>query len=140
MTNTPKATVAAIITRQMDGATQILLTRRNVPPFKGQWCLPGGHLDRYEPIKEAIRREVREETGLEFDAAFFGSFDEIMPKHNIHAVVSVFAGEGSGTLQAQESEVSEINWFSLHDACEQDLAFKHNDIVICYRDRNATNG
>ena len=41
----PITTVAAIIKNDED---KILLTRRNVAPFKGQWCLPGGHIDENE--------------------------------------------------------------------------------------------
>jgi 8-oxo-dGTP diphosphatase len=59
----PIATVAAIIKNE---AGKILLTRRNVDPFKGQWCLPGGHIDDNEKAFDAVIREAKEETGLEF--------------------------------------------------------------------------
>ena len=72
----PKTTVAAIIHNDQ---AQVLLTRRNIPPFKGLWILPGGHIDDYEAAQTAIVREVKEETGLDFAAIFFGYFDEIIP-------------------------------------------------------------
>jgi len=125
----PIATVAAII-KNDEG--KILLTRRNVEPFKGQWCLPGGHIDTYESIKDAIIREVKEETGLDFEATFFNYSDEIIEERDIHATVMVFAGRGSGQVITQENEVSEFDWFSLEEAHLLPLAFEHNKILQEY--------
>ena len=49
----PITTVAAIIKNDKD---EILLTRRNVEPFKEQWCLPGGHIDENEKALDAVNR------------------------------------------------------------------------------------
>jgi len=46
-----------------DGRT--LLIRRGSEPLKGQWSIPGGTLEVGETIEEGVRRELREETGLE---------------------------------------------------------------------------
>ncbi len=128
----PETTVAAIITAPDDNASKILLTRRNIEPFKGHWCLPGGHIDRYEAAGEAAIREVKEETGLDFEAQFFGYFDEIIPERNIHAVVIVFEGRGTGALSAQQDEVMAIEWFAIDKARSLALAFAHNDILEAY--------
>lgn len=42
----------------------VLLVRRGNPPLKGQWTLPGGMVELGEKVQTAVRREVREETGL----------------------------------------------------------------------------
>lgn len=42
----------------------IVLVKRGVEPFIGEWCLPRGFIDTDERPKQAIAREVREETGL----------------------------------------------------------------------------
>lgn len=131
----PKATVAAIVTADNGGEARVLLTRRNVEPFKDKWCLPGGHIDQYEPAHQAIVREVEEETGLDFDARFFRYFDEIIPEHSIHAVVIVFAGRGSGQFNVSESEVTDIRWFSVDEARSMSLAFAHNEILNAYATR-----
>jgi 8-oxo-dGTP diphosphatase len=128
----PKTTVAALITATTDGEERVLLTQRDVMPFKGQWCLPGGHIDQYENARDAVVREVAEETGLAFEASFFAYFDEIIPEREIHAVVLVFTGRASGTISAQPGEVSAIGWFSLAEAQALPLAFKHNEIVSAY--------
>ncbi len=43
---------------------RVLLVQRGHEPAKGQWSLPGGLIDVGESLREAVTREVREETGL----------------------------------------------------------------------------
>lgn len=125
----PIATVAAIIKNDEE---KILLTRRNVEPFKGQWCLPGGHIDQFEKVEDAVIREVKEETGLDYAATFLNYSNEIIEERNIHAAVMVFTGYGTGQIKTQESEVSNIDWFSLEEARSLPLAFQHNKILDEY--------
>jgi SAM-dependent methyltransferase len=42
----------------------ILLVKRNIEPFEGQWSLPGGFIEQDETVEEALTREIEEETGL----------------------------------------------------------------------------
>jgi len=46
---------------------EALLIQRGKPPFEGQWSVPGGKLKFGERLHDAVRREVREETGIEID-------------------------------------------------------------------------
>jgi len=133
MYKSPNATVGAIITRKKDERVEILLTKRKIKPFQDHWCLPGGYVEENEPIEIAIKREVQEETGLIFEPNYFKSFDDIFPGHGVHNVVNVFVGEGSGTITPQASEVKEIKWFLLKEACAMPLAFSHNEAVAAYQ-------
>ena len=49
----------------IDDLDRVLLTRRCIEPFCGQWVMPGGKIDFGEPLLEALHREVREEVGIE---------------------------------------------------------------------------
>lgn len=58
----PVLGVAAVI---WNDRGEVLLIRRTKEPRKGQWSLPGGKVEFGESIEDALRREIREETGLE---------------------------------------------------------------------------
>jgi len=47
-----------------DAAGRLLLIRRGHAPHAGLWSLPGGRVEAGETSEQAVRREVREETGL----------------------------------------------------------------------------
>jgi 8-oxo-dGTP diphosphatase len=136
----PTVSVAAIITRVEAGTLQILLTKRadNLQNFPGAWVIPGGHVEQYEPREQAIIREVKEETGLNFQPTLFGTYDEIFKERGIHAVVTVYAGPADGVLVADEYEVSEIGWYSLDAALNSDLefGFEHRKIITDFMQRN----
>lgn len=44
-----------------------LLVQRDKEPAKGVWSIPGGMVETGEKIREAVIREIREETGLEIE-------------------------------------------------------------------------
>ena len=58
---------------------RILMAQRGKEPLRGWWSLPGGALETGELLADAIRREVREETGLDVDPVkVFEIFERIM--------------------------------------------------------------
>jgi len=126
----PKATTGAIIERE----GKVLLTKRNIDPFRDCWCLPGGHIEIGENASDAVKREVQEETGLSFEPKFFGYFNEIFPDLDWHAVVLMFSGQAEGEVKSNE-EVSEWKWASPEEALGENLAFVNKEILEAWARR-----
>ena len=57
--------VAAVAALIVDAQGRLLITVRGTAPKQGTWGLPGGFVDPGETVEEGLRREVREELGLE---------------------------------------------------------------------------
>jgi ADP-ribose pyrophosphatase YjhB (NUDIX family) len=89
---------------------KILLLKRNVEPFKGCWHVVGGHVEENESLKAAVKREFKEETGLDvtvgdiIDARIEETFDRI----KVIVVFEVFSAEGELRLN---SENEAYGWF-----------------------------
>lgn len=57
-------TVDNIVFTISHDSLQILLIKRLIEPFKGEWALPGGFILENETLQEAAYRELAEETSL----------------------------------------------------------------------------
>ena len=59
----PIVGVGAVVVK--DG--KALIIKRGHEPRKGEWSLPGGHVELGETLLDAVRREIKEETGLDVE-------------------------------------------------------------------------
>ncbi|WP_025880939.1 NUDIX domain-containing protein [Segatella baroniae] len=74
--NPSAATVALIV----NDRGEMLVARRKKEPARGTLDLPGGFVDMEETAEEGVRREVKEETGLDVVASeFLFSLPNIYP-------------------------------------------------------------
>jgi 8-oxo-dGTP diphosphatase len=68
------------------GKKGILLARRDKPPGKGLWSIPGGGVEIGENQKESVFREVLEETGIECEVLDFVSTVDLITRDAVGAV------------------------------------------------------
>lgn len=88
---TPISSVLAIIPNDDD---EVLFVRQKTGPFKGWLLLPGGHVKFGETLRDAVVREVEEETGLLVKVSkLLGVFDVIDAQQNYHFIHIVFLCE-----------------------------------------------
>jgi ADP-ribose pyrophosphatase YjhB (NUDIX family) len=133
-----KPTVGALVVD--DG--RVLLTRRAFEPFKGYWDLPGGFLEEGEEPLEGLRRELREETGLDVEPDRFlgmwldryGGDSTAESTLNLYWAASIVGGE-----PAPADDVSELGWFAADGLpAREELAFENVPRVLAaWRDEDA---
>ena len=106
----------------------LLLKRADKRAFAGYWTLPGGHVEENESSENAVKREIKEETNLDFKPIFFKKYNESFPEFNWKAEVKIYYGEVNGTIEI-DNESSKFRWFSLDEIKDMNLAFNHNEII-----------
>lgn len=132
----PKATTGVVIYELNGNQIKVLMTKRNIEPFKDHWCLPGGHVEPYEEISRAAIREAKEETNMDFyPEGFLGYFEEIFPEIRLHNVALFFYGQAKGEPIKEIKEVTEIAWFDITEALKLKLAFTHDRVLESFREK-----
>lgn len=93
---------------------KILLTKRNIPPFRGFWHLPGGSVLLKEKIKNAIKRVAKSELGIKIKNIKFIDYYEILNEgKKRHAISLVFKCNIVGNAELKiEKQASTYNFFS----------------------------
>lgn len=110
---------AAVVTND---AGEILLLDHLLRPKSG-WGLPGGFLNAGEQPKEAVRREIREETGLELKDV------RIIRVRTLDTHIEIiFRAVGVGEPRVMSREITELRWFD-PDKMPGDMALDQQFIV-----------
>ena len=133
------ATACAIC---LDERGRLLLGRRAHEPYRGLWDIPGGFLAEYEHPLDCLRRELREETGLDVEPdEFVGAWiDRYGPGERDRATLNLYwtARVVGGEARA-EDDVSELGWFELDDLPGPgELAFSTvADVLAAFREQQS---
>ena len=94
---------------------RVLLIKRAREPSKGRWSVPGGAIELGEEIYDAVRREVREECGIEIEVVrVVNAADSIVPDESgrvwYHYVpIYVLARYVSGEA-LPDSDALDVRW------------------------------
>ena len=117
---------------------RLLLVRRKGEPYDNYWCLAGGKLEPNETPEVGCIREVKEETGLDVTIVKrLGSYIEYAEYKGVKCefrptLFVVKPNDVNQEIVVQETEVRDIQFFSVWDAKYLPLAFKHNEMIMDY--------
>jgi len=126
----PALTVDCVVFGVDDHDLRVLLIQRGLPPFEGKWALPGGFVRIDEPLEEAARRELEEETGLAkvfLEQLYtFGAVDRDPRERVVSVAFYALVNLRDHHVHAA-TDARDAAWFGVNDVPR--LAFDHADIL-----------
>jgi ADP-ribose pyrophosphatase YjhB (NUDIX family) len=98
---------------------RILLVKRGAEPAAGLWAVPGGKVLWGERLRDAARREVKEETGLDVEVErVIWAGDAIGPGDppQFHYTLIDFLGTVAGGDLIAGDDAAEVRWVAIDEA------------------------
>jgi 8-oxo-dGTP diphosphatase len=125
-----RVTVDIVIFTLREGSLQVLLVKRGVPPFEGQYAVPGGFIRGDESLEEAALRELYEETGVRnvFLEQLYTFGDPKRDPRGRVITVAYYALIASDKLSlVAGADAADAQWFPASSV--PPLAFDHRSIL-----------
>ena len=118
----PAAPVVGVGAVIVDG-DRVVLIKRSHPPRQGEWSLPGGRVELGETLVEALRRELREEVGLEVEVGpIVETFDRIhrdaAGRVRYHFVIVDFLCRPASGVLCAGDDACEARWATLDEVAQ----------------------
>ena len=132
----PALTVDCVVFGIDVNELMVLLIQRDLPPFEGEWALPGGFVHMGESLSEAAFRELQEETGLDkvyLEQLYtFGDVDRD-PRGRVVSVAHYALVKLSDHRVQAATDARDAQWFPVWDT--PTLAFDHMQILTMAMER-----
>lgn len=112
-----------------DGQGRVLLLKRaGSSAAPGAWCLPGGKIEYGQTMEEAVRAELREETGMDCAESIFLFWQDSLPLEpgGMHCINLYFEVTAEGQLRTTP-EAAEFAWVGPDDLSKFTIAFRHDE-------------
>ena len=114
------------------GNVKVLLIKRNNEPFKDFWSLVGGAVYNNETLDDAMRREIKEKTGLEnvslYKTQIFDDIDRA-PKFRMFALGYIgIVDSRKVKINKLTEKTKDADWFNIHEV--SNLAYDGDEILI----------
>ncbi|MBI4450227.1 NUDIX hydrolase [Candidatus Uhrbacteria bacterium] len=128
----PLVAVDIVVCAIRDGALQIVLIRRAMPPFEGKWAIPGGFVLPEETLDHAAKRELQEEAGVHVAHEYleqlftFGGVHRD-PRGRVISVTYLALVHGEGMVPRGGSDAADARWWPADHL--PPLAFDHAEIL-----------
>jgi ADP-ribose pyrophosphatase YjhB (NUDIX family) len=119
--------VPVVNVRVADG-DRVLLVERGIDPYRGRWCLPGGHAEFDEAPAAAAARELAEETGLTVAPDALAVGDATLETFEDHTRVAVnYAVDRAATTGEVRAGTDAVDarFRRLDDVAEDELVPSH---------------
>lgn len=113
--------VTSVVATILDSDNRVLLTKRSIPPFQGEWVMPGGKIDLGEPIVAALQREVMEEVGLQVEVEdLLDVFEHVTPgENNYHFIILYYLCRPLYCdITHNPAEVEEARWVAQNELAD----------------------
>ena len=111
----------------------VLLVRRARPPYAGLWSLPGGKTEANETAKDTVRRELKEETGIEVEIEGVVDTVKIVPDEADGGAtyrLTVFYGHPTGGSIKAGGDAEAAEWVHLDDVDELPMTPGTADLIL----------
>jgi 8-oxo-dGTP diphosphatase len=107
---------------------KVLLIQRGAEPNKGFWGTPGGYVGWDETLEDTVKREVKEETGLDVVKTILIGVYSSPSRHPKQVINVVYATEIKDGEIKYGDDATDAKWFSI-DSLPKPMALDHRQNI-----------